>query len=110
MRVWWRVGPNDAITPFTFVHAAFGAGAAAVGMSAWQHFIAHLLFELLENTSLGIIMARAASIQNRKFLLQFGMVDPIFAGDTIQNAMADVLAGVVGHGAFLRFSSVPMTR
>ena len=79
----------DAVTPYPLVHLSAGYYARRFGLSFRQHLIAHILFEIAENT----------------FALPlFQRLDPYdpfsqgpYMGDTLANSVTDVLAGVIGY-------------
>ena len=76
------------ITRFTLVHAISGYYAAKLGWSPAQHLLSHVLFEVSENT------------WALPFFQWLDTLDPWrsepYLGDSLPNALADLLAGVIG--------------
>ena len=77
------------VTRFTLVHALAGYCAATVfDLTALEHFIAHVIFEICENT------------WALPFFQWLDTLDPWrsepYVGDSLGNSTADVLAGMCG--------------
>jgi len=76
------------VTRYTLVHALAGYYTARSGWSSHQHLMAHIAFEISENT------------WALPFFQWLDTLDPWrsdpYEGDSLANSIADVLAGVVG--------------
>ena len=103
MKILGENSGDSLITPFTLVHAAFGAIAAQVGLSARQHLVLHLMFEVFENqTETGKAIFQTLDGVHRRIARNiFGaLVLSKWCGDSLENSLADVAAGVIGHHYF----------
>lgn len=84
---------QKAFDAFSLVHFGIGAVAGYIGVPLIAFVIAHQLFELYENSDMGI------KFFNKKDTILFQispMKWPIYEGDSAANTAGDTLAGVLG--------------